>query len=404
MDETQKILSNRQIESRLIDDVLEFRLFGIDCFISKNNEFFVDRAYFGKLPHVMFDGKLCINGNINIEFQEMNENSIEIILDEIFPWLVSLEPAQKVAEFLMEIEYYLYNLIKARNVIFENDIKDIYDSISIKNSISLFETLYSLDDNLWYNIWPINYKHFNIYIKRDLSKNVFYICKNEKIKASQRVLGLNYKLIEKKVAFIGFGSVNSYIFKKIVSHGCNDLVLIDNDRIEKGNIFRHAFSYEKCLKIEAGRRFAHFYDKSIKLKKKNCLINEKSDNYILDREIVFVSVDNPLSWIEIFRYIKKYSSINTIIILVGIDAFGNYAKFEFIKSIDDRVLFYNKMLTFIKYVGNSTRKSMIGNGCGKSLAIYSEITLIKLAEEVIDYLLNNGAYDVVKEVIYESKS
>lgn len=402
MDDISKILSQRQIESRLVDDVVEFSVFGIDCFISKNNEFYVDKAFFGKLPHVMLDGKLCINGNISVEFQEMNKNSIEIILDEIFPWLISLDPELKVAEFLMEIEYYLINLVRSKDVIFETDVKNFHESIYIKNPIDLFEIIYNLEDNLWYNLMPINYQQFNISIKRDLSKNVFYVCKNEKSKASQRVLGLNYRLFEKKVAFIGFGSVNSYIFKKMISHGCNDFVLIDNDRIEKGNIFRHAFSYEKCLKIEAGRRFAHFYDKTIKLKKKNCLINEKSVNFIFDREIIIVSVDNPLSWVEILRYIQSYASLNSIIVLVGIDAFGNYAKFEFVKSIENRGLFYNKMLNFLKYIGKGTRKSMIGNGCGKSLAIYSERTILMLAEEVFDYLVNSGSFDVIREINYEN--
>jgi hypothetical protein len=68
------------------------------------------------------------------------------------------------------------------------------------------------------------------------------------------------------------------------------------------------------------------------------------------------------------------------ITFVGIDVFGGFGKFintNTANIIEDakKFLFYNE--------GNS-RRMMIGNGCGKSLAVYDEEPLNKLAKNVID--------------------
>ena len=107
--------------------------------------------------------------------------------------------------------------------------------------------------------------------------------------------------------------------------------------------------------------------------------SQSSKQFIKDCTQIYVSVDDFYSWLEVLIYLKINALETAKITFVGIDVFGGFGKFintNKTNIIEDvkKFLFFNE---------GSSRRMMIGNGCGKSLAVYDEEALNKLAKNVI---------------------
>lgn len=401
MERVKSKLNSLKIPYFETEEGIDFNFSEINCFVDINKNIFVDNRYFCLIPHIMENGQICTTGNKSIELQESEIDKFGLVLDEYLPWLISLDPNLKVVEFLGEISYYLGRKYKTE-VKMTVERPSSFESLQITNPNNLWESINELKQNVWYRISPIGIEHYVVYLKHTGNKSQFTVFDDQSRKASMRVLGLNFEVFDRSSVFIGVGSVNSYIIKSLIAHEAKKLVVIDDAKVETGNAFRFAFPFKNVAKVEAVRIFASLVDKDIKVIKKKKKIGIESENYIQDNDYIFISVDDPFSWIDTCVYASNYAKSNSRMVLSAIDAFGNYAKYSIISMNQSKVKIYERIRDFLFYSDDHPRKEMIGNGCGRSLAIYNEGTLIDFAEQVVETILRNKFNDKVN--IYEIKS
>ncbi len=359
------------------------------CYNENSKKFFLDKSLFAKIPHVMPDGSLCLYGNKIIQLNESDEEIlVKNTLETYIPWLFNIPPEIKVIEFINEIEFYLKIFYK-KNVKKFKKVEHIYKTIIISTPIDLWETIETLKLDKIYEIYPNQYPEYKIYIKR--TKNDFILNYDLYNKSRLRILGSNFKDIDEKTCFIGVGSVNSYIIKQYLARNINEIVLIDKDTFKIDNAFRFAFPYKNKTKIECVREFIKILQKPIKVEGYNIKIDsESSKEYIKGCTRIYVSVDDFYSWLEILVYLKINATEKSKITFVGIDAFGGFGKF--INTNNTNIV--DDAIKFLFYNAGSTRRMMVGNGCGKSLAVYDEEALNKLAKKVLNN--NESLGDVIK--------
>lgn len=360
-------------------------IFKIDDIDFKYNvtekNFYTDKDWFGKVPHIMRDGKICIFGNIEFHLNELvEENSLESIVSKYIPWLFRLPLELKLLEFLFEIEYYVGSYLGYDAK--ESKLKNKLNQTKIKISTveQLWETIEEMENYSTYEIYIKSYEDYSIFLRKE--KNIIYYERDAYKKARQRITGKKCDNLIGKTAFIGVGSVNSYIIKYGLANGLNDVVLIDHDKYTVDNAFRFAFPYKGKKKTYAVKEFCKNLD-SVNLRLFNLNIRADSDADIInDCKRIIVSVDNFMSWIQIASFLEKNCSDDVEIILAAINNFGENAKF--VKTNSKQIV--NTTYDFLFKSKITERRELIGNGCGRSIAIYDEELLVKLAKTVIKSL------------------
>ena len=354
--------------------------------------FYTDKDWFGKVPHIMRDGKICIFGNIELHLNELvEENSLESIVSKYIPWLFRLPLELKLLEFLFEIEYYVGSYLGYDAK--ESKVKNKLNQTKIKISTveQLWETIEEMENYSTYEIYIKSYEDYSIFLRKE--KNIIYYERDAYKKARQRITGKKCDNLIGKTAFIGVGSVNSYIIKYGLANGLNDVVLIDHDKYTVDNAFRFAFPYKGKKKTYAVKEFCKNLD-SVNLRLFNLNIRADSDADIInDCKRIIVSVDNFMSWIQIASFLEKNCSDDVEIILAAINNFGENAKF--VKTKPRQII--NTTYDFLFKSKITERRELIGNGCGRSIAIYDEELLIKLAKKVIRSLVETINED---EIVY----
>lgn len=385
----KKVDTNAKIRK---DDII----FKIDDINFKYNvtekNFYTDKDWFGKVPHIMRDGKICIFGNIELHLNELvEENSLESIVSKYIPWLFRLPLELKLLEFLFEIEYYVGSYLGYDAK--ESKVKNKLNQTKIKISTveQLWETIEEMENYSTYEIYIKSYEDYSIFLRKE--KNIIYYERDAYKKARQRITGKKCDNLIGKTAFIGVGSVNSYIIKYGLANGLNDVVLIDHDKYTVDNAFRFAFPYKGKKKTYAVKEFCKNLD-SVNLRLFNLNIRADSDADIInDCKRIIVSVDNFMSWIQIASFLEKNCSDDVEIILAAINNFGENAKF--VKTKPRQII--NTTYDFLFKSKITERRELIGNGCGRSIAIYDEELLIKLAKKLIRSLVETINED---EIVY----
>ena len=100
-----------------------------------------------------------------------------------------------------------------------------------------------------------------------------------------------------------------------------------------------------------------------------------------------------MSWIQTATFLEKNCSENVEIILAAINNFGENAKL--VKTNSKEIV--NTTYNFLFKSKITERREVIGNGCGRSIAIYDEELLVKLAKKVVKIIIENINED---EIIY----
>lgn len=388
MEDLTKVLEELGIKYNATEEEIKFNYCDIDIkYNLKDDKIYVDKEYFAKVPHVMRDGSICFYGNSLIGLEKYTKlRKFKNIVSTYIPWLFSVEPQYKVLEMLGEIDFYARAYLKIETcssfVANKNNVKNII----VSNPLELWEAINGFDFNKTYFISPLDMSNYGVYLtKKD--KNTLLYDYDDCKKASQRVLGLNYKDESGKYCFIGVGSINSYMIKICLERGLKYLVVIDDDKFETGNIFRFAFPFKYKSKIECVSKYCKILDESIMVKGHLIKITpEIKQNYLIDCNKVFVSVDNFGSWIDCYDYVKEHMANGIEVIFAGVNAFGGYGKFIKCNSkekIED--CFWEFLLDeLLEKDKERPRSMMVPNGCGKSLAIYDERSILKLTKNVIE--------------------
>lgn len=345
--------------------------------------YYVDKNYFLKIPHIEKDGRICLYGNINIEINESSLIDHEVVIDKYIPFLFSIDRINKLIELVTELKYYIDECSELE--IQESAIKKINKRKEINTTEGFIEFLEEITQK--------NYNgKFGIYINDILQCKIW---KNGKLirldfniyeKSCERVLKKDdYKFEGKKILFVGMGSVNSYILKNILLEKPKYIEIFDPKKFKMTNMFRHAFYSESKYKVEAVKEFMKpILDIKLVTHKREFLIEECE---IEEYDYIFISVDNVISWFKIMEQIKEMNGGNFI--LTGISAFGRYGKFVEVKIKEEIEL---KFFQFLKFAPEMERKRVVTGGCGTSTAIYNELELLMLSKEV----LNNKNNEVNK--------
>ena len=374
-----EIVKKIDINAKIVEDVILFKLDGIDFkYNTIKRKFYTNMNCFGKVPHIMKDGEICLFGNIELHLNEMiEENSFESIVSKYIPWLFRLPLELKLLEFLFEIEYYIDSYLgyEAKEMKLKKNV--VYSKIRIDTVEQLWESIEEMEEFCTYEVYINNYEDYSIFVRKE--QNIVYYERDAYKKARQRITGKKCNNLIGKTAFIGVGSVNSYIIKYFLANGLNDIVLIDHDKYTIDNAFRFAFPYKGKKKIYAVKEFCKNLDK-VNLKCFNTNIRENSCANIIDNcERIVVSVDNFISWIQIASFLEKNCSEKVEIILAAINNFGENAKL--VKTNSRNIV--NATYKFLFESKTIQRRELIGNGCGRSIAVYDEELLVKLAKRVI---------------------
>jgi len=348
---------------------------------------------FGIVPHIMEDGTICTAGNQSISYSETDKNILEIALFEYLPWLLSMSPQLKLTEIMNEFEYYCRVLFSITIQVMQKK-PALYRNRVIFHPQDLWEAVLEMEDGFWYRFDVNDTNGEKIFLHKVSGFKVMQVYRDLRSRASERVLGKGYKNFDRKSCFIGIGSVNSYLIKKLVAHGLSSLVVIDDQKVESGNSFRFAFPYKGMYKVNCVKRFASLVSSDINVVRYRKRINENSRDSLDYLEYVFISVDNPFSWYNSFNY-AVLSAPKSSIVLCGIDIYGSFGKFIVIsgnKSTPEKNALFAQ---FMRYEKAGERKPMVGNGCGNSVAIYSEKNLIDFIDKIFDSIVSGMKVNTV---------
>lgn len=193
-------------------------------------------------------------------------------------YIVNLEKFKKIKKVLLFLEKVqeeeiLYDFLK------ENTIeKEILEEMLEKKLITTFSETFQKEDNL-------EFKN-NIYLDTTFLES-------EKI---------SKKIKETVFIIIGCGGIGNYVSYAISTHTPKKIVLIDGDRIEKGNLNRQ-FLFE--LK-DIGKFKAEIISKKIKDRNDKLNTNVEFENVYMNKDILE-------------KYLKKYKNENVIIVISGDD-------------------------------------------------------------------------------------
>lgn len=379
----EKILTRYNIEFEPVSDKYYFRHEDINFWTNKEGRIGVNSEFFGLIPHIMPDGEICISGNSHIRFKEKDTEVFYRTISIYAPWLFNLPPSLKVAEMLAELEFYIITYLGAKCKVTRLKFSpEKFTTKIILNPEDLWNKINDLEVGIWYKMYPFEHNNHYVFIQKNIvGYDVFH---DYQAKAKMRVSGANFNTYNAKSAFIGVGSVNSYVIKALFSRGMNNIILIDDDSVKVDNMYRFAFPYHGKKKVDAVEHFLKVTTSNMNVIKNKIRISDNSKDMLLDAEVVYVSVDSFVSWLTVLIYLCKHLKSGTLVYLVGIDAFGGYGKFISIKYEGNTFDLAKIFLSFLDYKssGDEERLPMIGNGCGKSIAVYSELDLLKLSDAV----------------------
>ncbi|WP_053955760.1 ThiF family adenylyltransferase [Inediibacterium massiliense] len=220
------------------------------------------------------------------------------------------------------------------------------------------------------------------------------------------------ELIDKKVLLIGCGSVGGYIAVEIVKAGISNLTLVDDDKLNEENIFRHflGMQYIKYYKTTA---LIDYINKNIPyVKMSNC--EEKIQDALLDKSIELEDYDLIISAtgnINVSLWLNKYIYDNDIkvpVIYVWNEPYGigshslivsknNQGCLECLFDKDDtgiydRSSFCAKGQNFVKAI----------SGCGSSYTPFGSLDSIRTAllclRVTVDFLQNHVSENMIVSI------
>lgn len=140
---------------------------------------------------------------------------------------------------------------------------------------------------------------------------VFHVSRNYKTHLLERAGG-NIGMSKKKVILVGCGSVGGYIAEKLVKTGIQELVLVDPDCLEMGNVYRHTLGANKTI----GQNKANLLANELKEKVPNIILKaygERIQTVILngklslvDYDLIVVATGDPNTNLWLNKYIIQY--------------------------------------------------------------------------------------------------
>jgi molybdopterin/thiamine biosynthesis adenylyltransferase len=221
-------------------------------------------------------------------------------------------------------------------------------------------------------------------------------------------------LSNKEYLLIGCGSIGGYVFSNLIKSGCKNITLIDHDKLESENIYRHLLGrdYIGDYKVEALRKFGERSLPGLKIK----TVAEKIQDAIDDSGIDFNDYDYVIAatgnsilnmWINDYIITNK---INTPVFYIWnetLDIGSHVAVIQFDKAgcyecifKRDEVLGLYDSTSYCKPGQNVTKNV---SGCSGTFIPYGSLISIQSSILFIDLLKKFTEGRIVKNIIVSEK-
>lgn len=207
----------------------------------------------------------------------------------------------------------------------------------------------------------------------------------------------NIDIRDKKVLIIGLGSIGGFISSGLVESGVKNLTLIDFDKFEKGNLYRHLlgknyFGKKKVVAIK-GLLEKSYPNLNINTYQKSAIHTiQNGEIKLSEYDLVIVSVGNPITEFKLNEIFKDHYLSKVIFTwLEPLDIGGHLLKLDYTdvgcyKCLYDfehngDVLELVNMASFFA-PGQSFEKDM--EGCGTAFTPYGSNSAKKTANLVVE--------------------
>ena len=149
-----------------------------------------------------------------------------------------------------------------------------------------------------------------------------------KKKVDERERTVSHKELEFKVSIVGCGSIGSNLAMSIVESGIHNLDLIDNERLNAQNIYRHLCGFNAALKGKhktdavKEKLIQHCPKLNCNVKQKDILTLLRDDISIFsEKDLIILAIGN-LSVEKRISYLCKIGIIRSPLLLVWMEPYG----------------------------------------------------------------------------------
>ena len=221
-------------------------------------------------------------------------------------------------------------------------------------------------------------------------------------------------LSNKEYLLIGCGSIGGYVFNNLMKSGCKNITLIDHDKLESENIYRHLLGrdYIGDYKVEALRKFGERSLPGLKIKTVAENIQDAIDDCGIDfndYDYVIAATGNAIVNMWINDYINT-NRINTPVFYiwnetldigshVAIIQFDKVGCYECIFKRDEVLGLYDS--TSYCKPGQSVTKNV--SGCSGTFIPYGSLISIQSSVLFIDLLKKFAEGRIEENIVVSEK-
>ena len=155
-------------------------------------------------------------------------------------------------------------------------------------------------------------------------------------------------LKNKTVMVIGLGGVGGHAFETLVRSGIQNIIIIDNDKIDITNLNRQTLAFQDTIgkyKVDVAQNKAHNINPNCQIKKEKIFLNETNIEEIFNQKIDFVI--DAIDTIKAKKLIIK-KCLKEKIPFISVMGTGNKMHPELLKITDIRKTEYDPIAKIIR--------------------------------------------------------
>ena len=155
-------------------------------------------------------------------------------------------------------------------------------------------------------------------------------------------------LKNKTVMVIGLGGVGGHAFETLVRSGIQNIIIIDNDKIDITNLNRQTLAFQDTIgkyKVDVAQNKAHSINPNCQIKKEKIFLNEENIEEVFNQKIDFII--DAIDTIKTKKLIIK-KCLKEKIPFISVMGTGNKMHPELLKITDIRKTEYDPIAKIIR--------------------------------------------------------
>ena len=155
-------------------------------------------------------------------------------------------------------------------------------------------------------------------------------------------------LKNKTVMIIGLGGVGGHAFETLVRSGIQNIIIIDNDKIDITNLNRQTLAFQDTIgkyKVDVAQNKAHSINPNCQIKKEKIFLNEENIEEVFNQKIDFII--DAIDTIKTKKLIIK-KCLKEKIPFISVMGTGNKMHPELLKITDIRKTEYDPIAKIIR--------------------------------------------------------